>query len=79
MKYEEEMKCIACHRNTSICIVIGGIVCFVLHDVGVRIMVFNAIIFQLYHGWLVLFVEETGSPEKTTDLSQVIENLYHIM
>jgi hypothetical protein len=30
--------------------------------------------------WLsVLLVEETGELEKTTDLSQVIDKLYHIM
>jgi hypothetical protein len=27
----------------------------------------------------VLLVEETGVPEKTTDLSQVTDKLYHIM
>ena len=27
----------------------------------------------------VLLVEETGLPEKTTDLSQVTDQLYHIM
>ena len=27
----------------------------------------------------VLLVEETGVPDKTTDLSQVTEKLYHIM
>jgi hypothetical protein len=27
--------------------------------------------------WSVLLVEETGVPEKTTDLSQVTDKLYH--
>jgi hypothetical protein len=27
----------------------------------------------------VLLVEETGVPEKTTDLSQVTDKLYHVM
>jgi hypothetical protein len=29
--------------------------------------------------WSVLLVEETGVPKKTTNLSQVTDNLYHIM
>ena len=29
--------------------------------------------------WSVLLVEETGGPEKTFDLSQVIDKLYHTM
>ena len=28
--------------------------------------------------WSVLLVEETGVPEKTTDLPQVTDKLYHI-
>jgi hypothetical protein len=36
-------------------------------------------IFQLYHGGKFLLEEETGVLEKTTDLSQVTDKLYHIM
>jgi len=41
-------------------------------------MVFNVYISAI--SWLsVLLVEETGVHEKTTDLSQVTDKLYHIM
>jgi hypothetical protein len=36
-------------------------------------------IFQLYHGSQFLLVKEAGVPEKTSDLPQVIDKLYHIM
>ena len=44
-------------------------------------MVFNATINNIsVITWrLVLLVEETGIPGKTTDLSQVADKLYHIM
>ena len=38
-------------------------------------MVFNA----TFNNISVLLVEETGGPEKTTDLSHVTDKLYHIM
>ena len=49
-----------------------------------KIMVFNATLnnISVISWWSVLLVEEIGEPEypeKTTDLPQVIDKLYHIM
>jgi hypothetical protein len=48
-----------------------------------RVTVFNATfsnILNVFLSWRsVLFVEETGAPGKTADLSQVTDKLYHIM
>ena len=40
-------------------------------------VIFNTI--SVISWWSDLLVEETGVPEKTTDLSPVTDNLYHIM
>ena len=53
---------------------------YIIIKVRVRVMMFsitfnnNSAIWRL----LVLLVEETEVPEKTTDLSQVTDKLYHI-
>ena len=53
-----------------------------LYDSGlqVRVMVFNATFNNISAiSWRsVLLVEETENPEKTTDLQQFIDKLYHI-
>jgi hypothetical protein len=49
--------------------------------VMVMAMVFNATFnnISVISLWSVLLVEETVVPEKTTDLPQVTDKLYHIM
>jgi hypothetical protein len=49
--------------------------------VRVRVMVFNVIFNNLsdISWWSVLLVEETGVPEKTIEILQVTDTLYHIM
>ena len=49
--------------------------------VRVRAMVFNTAFnnISVISWWSVLLVEETEYPQKTTDLSQVTDKLYHMM
>ena len=49
-----------------------------LGRVGLWCLTIFSTIFRLYHGGQFLLMEETEYPEKTTDLLQVTDKLYHI-
>ena len=48
---------------------------------GVRVMVFNGTFnnISVISWWSVLLVEKQEYPEKTADMTQVTDKLYHIM
>ena len=73
MIFRELVRCFCC----CCCIV-----CFIyiIIEVRVKVMMFIVTFNNISAiSWLsVILVEETGVPEKTTDLSQVTDKLYHI-
>jgi hypothetical protein len=64
---------------------VGQGLCYLTRAVGARVMLFNAtfnnisVIVQLYRGGQFYLRTKPEYPEKTSDLSQVTDKLYHIM